>query len=1005
MTLQVQKEKLPDEIISLLEGDYVDKFWPYHELMKFRVSDILVVASLYDDFVMEADQTYSEQLTEEYSRLNISTPPPRIIRVSNTKRAKEKLEQQHFDIVILTSRVGQNPFEFGKEVKEKFPGIVVVLLLTSTADIAGLPPIGNRLGIDHIFLYSGDSDIFLTIIKQVEDLRNLERDTKVGKVRIILMVEDTITYYSVFLPMIYHLMVKQTRRLIAKSVNHLHRQLLVRGRPKILLAKNYEEAMYYLDRYGENIFAVISDIGFPRNGVKDTDAGIKLTKYIKEKFPFTPILLQSSEKSNKQKADELGTFFVYKLSSKLLKELSDFFAKIGFGDFVFRLPNGQEVGRAKNIAEFQRVIKKVPLESILYHGAKNDFSRWLFTRSEFDLAIELEKKSVEDFEDAEEIRTFLINFFTRTRFEKKKGVISEFDPEEFSTAPFSRIGNGSLGGKGRGLAFVSSVLEKTNEYFRQKYPNVEIKVPNTLVISTDMFDKFLEQNNLEDYVLDDTTTTEDIVRIFLEKPLPKELKKAIRSYAKTIKKPIAVRSSSLLEDSQFQPFAGIYETFLLPNIAKKTKQRAEEIEKTIKLIYASTYSTTAKSYIRTIGQKIEIEKMAVILQQVVGRVHENRLYPSLSGVAQSYNYYPIAPATSEDGIVHLAIGLGPSITAGRKYLSFSPKYPKRLVQHYSVESSLKNSQTEFFALKLDQDYDLTTGELATLSLCDLEVAEKDNELIWSAATVDIQNYRILDGVRGEGPRVITFPFLLKYEKFQFSKLLSELLQLWKTAFGCEVEMEFSVNLDYSNNNHEFYILQVRPLITEITPIQVDLSVYSKEDIVILAEKALGNGIFTNLNDVIVVPPDKFNQTLTLNIKQEIGRFNEKLKKMGVNYLLIGPGRWGTSDPFLGIPVRWEEIENADIIVEYGLPNFQIDPSYGSHFFLNITSTRKAYFSIPANGPGWIDWDWLKKIEPEEEGEFVIHYHLKNPLKTIVNGKESKGVVLKPDVEIEETTIL
>ncbi|RMG34053.1 MAG: hypothetical protein D6732_10895 [Methanobacteriota archaeon] len=995
---------LPQKIISLLEGDYVDKFWPYHELMKFRVHTILVVASLYDDFVMEADQTYSEQLTEEYSRLNISTPPPRIVRVSNTKAAKKKLEEQKFEIVILTSRVGQNPFDFGEEIKKKCPDMSVVLLLTSMADMAGLPPENQRSGVDHIFVYTGDSDIFLTIIKQVEDLKNLDRDTQLGKVRIILMIEDTITYYSLFLPMIYNLMVQQTRRLIAKSVNHLHRQLLVRGRPKIILAKTYEEAMFYIENYRDYIFTIISDIGFPRNGKKDQQAGFTLLSQIKEKFPFLPVLLQSSDEGNREKALEKGASFVYKHSPRLLADLAGYFEKIGFGDFVFRMPDGTEVGRARNISEFQKVIKKVPVESILYHGSKNDFSRWLYTRSESDLASELEKKKVSDFKDAEEIREYLIKFFARTRIEKKRGVISEFDPEEFFNTPFSRIGNGSLGGKGRGLAFVSSVLERIQDYLGKKYPNIQIAVPATVVIATDMFDKFLAENDLKDFVLDETHSDEEIVQRIISKNLPKSLKKAIREYAKHAKYPIAVRSSSLLEDSQFQPFAGIYETLLLPNTSRKYKQRAEEIEKAVKIVYASMFRQTARSYIQTVGQKIEVEKMAVILQQIVGRKHENRVYPSLSGVAQSYNYYPVSPAKAEDGIVHLAVGLGPSVTAGRKYLSFSPKFPKRLVQHYSPEASLKNSQSDFYALVLGDTFDLTEGELATLKLFDLETAELDGELEWSASTVDFQNNRILDGLRDGGPRVVTFPFLLKYERFPFSQLIQELLLLWKTAFGTEVEMEFSMNLDYENKRHELYILQVRPLITEISPVDVNIETYESTDYVLYSNMALGNGFLKDIHDIVVVPPEIFNQTETVEIKEEISKLNAKLKSEGKKYILIGPGRWGTSDPFLGIPVRWEDIDFADLIVEYGLERFQIDPSHGSHFFLNITSARKGYFSIPYGSKGRIDWDWIKQMRLEEESQHVRHYRCEKPLNVVIDGKKGKGIVLKPEIELREEQI-
>ncbi len=994
---QVVSKNLLLDYTNFLKGDYQNKFDIFYDLMKFRVREVLVVASLYDDFVMEADATYAEQLTEEYSSLNISTPPPRIVRVSSADAALDLLAERRFDLVIVTSRVtGTNPFTLGQQIKEKYSEISTVLLLTSFADVATLPPKDQQQGIDHIFIYTGNSEIFLTIVKQVEDRKNIDNDTQIAKVRVIVVVEDTIAYYSLFLPIIYKVLVKQTRRLMAGSVNHSHRLLLVRGRPKVLLAQNYEEAIEYIQMYRNNLFAVISDIGFPKGGIKRGEEGFQLVDWMKNNCKNLPILLQSSDLSNQKIAQNLGVDFVHKHSPKLLQEVKRFFDHVGFGDFVFKNNQGKEIARAKDINDFRKVIRKIPPDSILYHASRDHFSNWLFTRAEFDLALELKSVSAEDFEDAEHIRSFLLQFFERTKKEKKRGVIAEFLKEDFEgTEPFTRIGNGSLGGKGRGLAFALNIINLTKNYFTKHYPDIEIGVPETIVITTDIFDDFIDDNDLADFVLNDDTTDEEIMQKFLSSNLPKELKKDLQIIAKKIKTPLAVRSSSLLEDSQFQPFAGIYTTYMLPNSEKGYKDRMKNLENAIKMVYHSTYTKIAKSYIQTVGQKIEIEKMAVVIQKVVGKDHGDILYPSISGVAQSYNYYPMDIMKSEDGVVHLAVGLGASVTEGRKYLSFCPKYPRKLIQHYSPRSSVDNSQNSFFALPLQQKVNLEGGELATLEEFDLKRAETDGELIWSAATVDWQNNRIVDSLSLDGPRVVTFPYLLKYNKFPLSDLLKDVLKIGQEAFGCDVEIEFAVNLDYVGGKHKFYILQIRPLVTDTIPIEVDLSEFAEgEEVLIYSDMVLGNGIYEGIQDIVFVDPDEFSSIITLDIKDEVAHFNKKLKDEGREYLLVGPGRWGTADRFLGIPVSWNDIDNAKAIVEYGLQDFQVDPSNGSHFFLNITSSRKGYFTVQHNSRvSKINWEFLKNREPVSRSKHVVHIRFDEAFTIILDGKAGEGVVI------------
>jgi hypothetical protein len=999
------------EYEQVINGEQENKFENFYNLMSFRITNVLVISSLYDDYTIQQDISYSEALFEEYNALNLSMPPPRITRVSTAEAALLLIEERQFDMVITMSRIGGiNPFELGAKIK-KVRDVPIILLLTSYGDVTSLPPDKLRTGIDDIFVYTGNSDLFLAIIKQVEDRKNIDIDTKIGKTRVILVVEDTIAYYSIFLPLIYKELVRQTKRLIAESLNQSHRLLLIRGRPKIILAKTYEQAEEILKKYEEYIFAVITDFGFPMYGTKNLNAGYTLVKNILKKHPYMPILMQSSEKVKKQLADELHVDFVYKHSPRLLNSFTKFLDQIGFGDFTFRTEDKKSIAKAKNFKEFSEIIKTVPVESIIYHGQRHHFSNWLFARIEFDLAYQLRSVTVDDFDYAEEIREFLINFFSSTQSKLKLGVIAEFSKERFDGTGFYRYGGGSLGGKGRGLAFSASMINRTRNILAKKYPNIRFKVPETIVIATRIFDEFIEENDLWDLVLSDQASDENKLKeIILSKNLPKQFKNDLLTICARIKYPIAVRSSSLLEDSQFQPFAGIYSTYMLPNIQKNAKERAKFLAEAIKLVFASTFTSLAKSYIETLGQKIEIEKMAVVIQRIVGKQYEDRFYPHISGVAQSYNYYPTQPMKAKDGIVHIALGLGKSITEGRKYLSFCPIYPKILSQFYSPETVIKNSQSSFFAVEMKSNgFNLSEGESSTLQEFSLDVALKDGVLNWLGAVVDFENNRVIDSVNRPGPLVLTFPSILKYNRFPLGNIMIDLLELSKKFFGCEVEIEFAINLDYIDGKHEFNLLQIRPLVTDIIPFEMDISKYkNKEKSIVYSSSVLGNGIFDGINDIVYIKPDLFKSTNTITIKNEISLINEKLGKENKEYILIGPGRWGTSDRFLGIPVLWNQIKNARAIVEAALEDFQIDPSGGSHFTLNITSSRKGYFTVPYNKPNnaRIDWEWLESQKVIEEKDFIKHVELEESISMIIDGKKGEGVILKPFVsfKVDENSI-
>ncbi len=984
---------------EFFQDDTTKRFSHFYDLQKFKVKEILVISSLYDEYVVEEDGSYSEMILAEYNELNISTPPPRLTRASTVNSAIEIFKQKKFDLVITMSRLhGMNPFEMGRKLKKIDPDIPVILLLTSYADMQMLPPPAQRDGVDEIFLFSGDSNIFLAIIKHIEDKKNIDNDVKIGKVRVIVVIEDSIDYYSLFMSLLYKEIVRQTKLNLEHGVNHAHRLLLVRGRPKLVLAKTFEEAKSICEKYEDNILALISDISYPikPGEPKDPNAGYKFVEYIRSKNPYLPVMLQSSDENNKSKAEKLNVDFIHKHSPRLLNSIINFLRNIGFGDFIFKLPNGQKVGKAKDFTEFAAVIQKVPIESIIYHGTHNHFSNWLFCRSEFELGEKLRKLTTDDFESVEEIRHFLKEFFEETRKSQRRGIIEEFsNNNSIRGVRFMKVGGGSLGGKGRGLAFIISLSEiKKLDKF---YSNVDISVPETIIITTEYFNKFIEDNNLLDVVLKPDISNEELINIFLSKSLPKKLRTIINSIASQIRYPIAVRSSSLLEDSQFQPFAGIYKTYMLPNTHKKVKQRAEDIRTAIKLVYASTFSQEAKSYIETIGQKIEVEKMAVIIQRIAGKKINNRFYPTFSGVARSYNYYPIDPIKTEDGVAYLALGHGAIITEGKKVLSYSPRYPKILPAFSNPQQALESSQTEFYALDLENtEYDLRKGEGATLTSYPLEVAREDKELKWIGAVYDPVNEYIRDGVMKSGPLLITFPFILKYNKFPLNDIILKILEIGQSSFGCEVEIEFAVTLDYETEHHKFDILQIRPLVIETIPFDEDISIY--EDVAILSsDQVLGNGIYENITDIVYVKPDAFNRTDTYTIEREIADINSEYE--GSGYILIGPGRWGTSDRFLGIPVKWNEINKSAAIVEMDLETFQVDPSSGQHFFLNITSSKKPYFTIPYNDirhRSFINWDWIYKQEKVKEGKYVVLAHLKQSLMILINGKKGEGVVIEAE---------
>ncbi|OLS27346.1 MAG: hypothetical protein HeimC2_11830 [Candidatus Heimdallarchaeota archaeon LC_2] len=973
--------------------DYQNRFHIFYDLMEFRVKDVLLVSSKYDNFILEEDGRLSEEIYTVYSDLNLSIPPPRITRVATAAEAIQAVKKHHFDLIITMRRVGDiDLVSFSRKIKEIVFETPIILLLTSYSEIPNLPSRSKLNNIDKVFVFNGDSDIFLAMIKLIEDSKNVFHDTKVGDVRIIIVVEDTIQYYSIFLPILYKELLAQTQKSVEEGINLSHKILKRRGRSKIVLAETYEEAIEYYESFKDNILGLISDIGFPKNGTKDFSAGYDLVEKIREEHKYLPVLLQSSDPSNKEKVKALDSKFVHKNSPDYLRKIRKFFSEsMLFGDFIFRDLNNKEMARATSVSKFVKILPIIPAEIIEFHGSRNDFSNWLFARGEHKIARELAPFTVEEFASGDQIKKFLIDTFKKRHQEFQREGISEFNSEIFDTNPgFVRFGNGSLGGKGRGLAFIRSLLyqEDTTNLF----PDIDISIPETIVICTDLFDQFLEENDLHEISLSNISD-KDLDKLFISKKLPERLLKALKLIIKNWKQPLAVRSSSILEDSQFQPFAGIYKTFMLSNDQSKLKMRVEYLQQAIKLIYASSFSNIAKTYAKSLGQKIEIEKMAIVIQQIVGKKHENRFYPDFSGVGKSYNFYPVSHQKPEDGVCEIAIGLGEHIVRGGKALFFSPKFPKLLPQVSTPDYALKNTQTEFISLALKRNnVNLLDGERATLEENTIQIAKDDGVLNWLASSYDIQNNRIIDSLVNKYPVLVTFPFILKYNKISIPEIISFLVKISEESFGFTSEIEFAVNLDLKTGKHEFKILQIRPLIIANKNSEHDFD-FNNNKAIIYSSKALGNGIYTNLSDIVFVKRNTFDSSSTIEIRDEIATINQKLSSENKEYTLIGPGRWGTKERFLGIPVVWSDVHFARVIIEMGLEDFQIDPSQGMHFFVNLISTGRGYFTVPfMSDLDRIDWKYLSTLEIIEDLKYITHVRTSNPYTIKIDGRKGRGQI-------------
>ena len=977
--------------------DYESGFSRFDSLMPFKVKDILLVSSLYDSFILEEDGQIGELIFSEYAQLNLSFAP-NIKRVSTGEEALSLLQQRSFDLIIVFRRLGDIDIaSFSRKAKRIIPDIPVVLLAFHGREIQVAFDRQYHKAIDRAFLWSGEASILMAIVKYIEDRANVDFDTSLVGVRVIIIIEDSVRFYSAYLPLIYSEIMRQTQNLMVEGVNLAHKLMRMRARPKILLADSYEEGWKLFEKYKKYLLGIISDIRFQKGGKLDNQAGVKLAAAAKAKIGDLPILLQSNDLEKKKLASQHQVDFLFKYSPSLLTELRSFIMNnFGFGDFVFRLADGSEVDRAVDFHSMEKCLKKVPDESLIYHGSKNHFSNWLMARTEFDLAKRLRPRTVSEFKDTDSLREYLIETFQSFRHETQLGIVTDFSRRQFDLqTDFVRIGEGSLGGKGRGLAFISRILQRYNVYPR--FEGVHISVPSAAIIGTAVFDKFLEMNNLTGLALGRNSDRE-IARAFIGAKLPREIVNDLKAYLDVVTYPVAVRSSSLLEDSHYQPFAGIFDTHMLPNCHSSRKVRLERLEYAIKYIYASIFFDKAKSYIEATGNRVEEEKMGIIIQRVVGSRRQDSFYPILSGVARSYNFYSIGNIKPQEGVAYTALGLGKTIVEGGNCLLFSPRKPQHLPQFSTPKDFMKNSQQEFFAIDMsDADVYPEPGGDAGLVRHRIDQAERDGSLAYVGSTYSPNNDRVYEGTNREGIKIITFAPILKSRIFPLDEIIRFLLKLGHSAFNTPIEIEFAADLNSDKSRpHEFGFLQIRPMAADTFLEDVAIDKIRRERVFARSSEALSNGRITDLRDIIYVRPDTFDRAKMTEMAGHIGSFNSLFREKGEQYLLLGPGRWGTADRWLGIPATWDQISSARIIIEATYGDFSVTPSFGTHFFQNLVAFQIGYLNINnTNDRNFIDWEWLTAQPVVEETEYIRHVRLESPLEVIINGRNSQAVIRKP----------
>ena len=979
----------------------------FRDLMEFRVQEILLVASHYDTFVLEEDGQLTERLLEEYRSLALSLRfTPHISPVTTGAEALRRIKSgdRSYEMVVVSPRLtDMDVRDFARESKRVRPDLAVCVLAAHAWNLPELEDLQQSSDVDFLFLWQGDVKALLAMIKQVEDVRNADHDVLEGGVQVVILVEDEPRYYSTYLSHIYTEATQQTGRLMAEGLNLTHRLLRIRARPKVLLAQTYEQAWDLFEKYGENVLGLISDIGFPRDGKLFDRAGLELAREVLARVPDVPLLLQSTDKRHREECDKLEVEFLHKRSSNMLDDMRTFMIDhFGFGDFVFRYPDGKEITRARDMREMIEGLREIPEESLLHHADRNHFSGWFKARTEFQLAARLRPHKVHEFKTVQGLREFIISTVTSYLRQLRRNVIIDYEQEHFDEyVAFAKIGSGSLGGKGRGLAFAQKLL--TNESIG--VPGIEIDIPQTVAVASDVFEEFLAHNGLRKLPRKvDDLSDEAVLDIFRKARFTHERRAEFAGFLRKVTEPLAIRSSSILEDSLYQPFAGVYATVMLPNSHPSLDVRLAQIIEAVKLVYASTFLTNAREYLAGTPHRIEEERMAVLLQSLVGGRHEDLFYPTLSGVASSYNLYPFGNSEPEDGVAQVALGLGKSVVEGFEALRFCPRHPESMPQFSTTKDILRNAQRRFYAL------DMTRSDMIVDMPPDSNLVRSEtiDAVKQGAANMLVSTYMRDDdviqlGSNPGGSPLITFAPLLRGNTVPLPQVLSRVLELAHKGMECPVEIEFAMQLNARDDGPPvLHLLQIRPLVMEKVPGEMSIDSEIRERALVYSEDAMGHGRNASVTDIVVIHPERVDRSNTRQVATVIEQINSKLSSEGRNYVLIGPGRWGSQDPWLGIPVNWSQISASRAIVEVEFPDLSVDPSYGSHFFQNITCFGIAYLTVSERGTkGKVDWDWLEQQTPVEEAldGVVRHIRVQHPVNVLVDGMHRRGAIVYNDSNV------
>ena len=973
----------------------------FQDLMQKRIFNVLLIATPYDAFMMEDDGRVEEQIYFEYVRLNLSSPP-RFVQVNDFDTAAQRLSEKQFDLIIAMPGIDiSETFEKAKELKRSYPDIPYVVLTPFSREVSRRLENEDFSGVDYVFSWLGNVDLLLAIIKLIEDKKNAENDIIGVGVQLILLVEDSVRFYSSILPTLYKFLLRQSLIFSTEALNEHEQMLRMRGRPKVMLARNYEEAKELYDHFSKNMLGVITDVSFMKDGAKNSQAGIEFAKYLRENDPYLPIIVQSSEVQNRKTVENMKCTFLDKNSKKLPVDLgAAIMSDFGFGDFIIKNPaTGEEILRIRDLKELQNHIFDIPAESLLYHASYNDISRWLYSRAMFPIAEIIKAHRFRDINEAPAVRQLFFDLIVKYRKMKNRGVVAVFHRNRFDYySNFARIGQGSLGGKGRGLAFIDNIIK--HNPVCDDFEGVTISIPRSVVLCTDIFDEFMEHNALYPIALSDAPD-EEILHRFLEAHLPERLVEDFYALFEVVDKPLAVRSSSLLEDSHYQPFAGIYSTYMIPQLTDKHAM-LEMLGNAIKSVYASVFFRDSKAYMTATRNVIDQEKMAVIIQEVIGKDWNGFYFPSFSGVGRSLNYYPINHEQPEDGVVEVAVGLGKYIVDGGLALRFSPRHPESVLQTSTIDLALRDTQTRLYALdtqNIDEKFSVDDG--FNIKKVRVQNFADTGALKFTVSTYDVNDMTLREGEYGIGRRVVTFNNMLKYDAFPLAKVLEFMLSKGESAMGRPVEIEFAGMVDAKGEmKGQIYWLQIRPIVDRREMLDENIMECTDDKLLLKTFTALGHGMMDNLYSVVYIRPENFSSLNNSEIAREIEKINSNFTAQERNYILVGPGRWGSSDTALGIPVKWAHISSAKLIVESALPGYRIEPSQGTHFFQNLTSFGVGYFTVdPSSGDGTVfDVAFLDSMPAEYESEMVRIVTFNKPLMVGINGKKGLGVVLKPDIE-------